>query len=70
MGQNAQISSSTQPLFEKEILRVKQVAELLEYSTWHVYRLVSQQKIPFRKKGKTLFFLKQEILDWVNQGDF
>lgn len=69
MGQNAQLNSPAQPLFEKEIMRVKQVSELLEYSIWHVYRLVSQNKIPFHKKGKTLFFMRSEILDWVYQGD-
>ena len=59
---------SAKPLFSIQILRVEQVAEMLGYSKWHVYRLVNQKKIPFRKKGKTLFFMSQEIFDWVNQG--
>ena len=61
--------SPSSELFENKILRVEQVADMLGYSKWHIYRLVSQNKIPSRKKGKTLFFMSQEIFDWVNQGD-
>lgn len=61
-------SIKTQTFFHNKILRVEQVATILGYSKDHVYRLVSQKKIPFRKKGKTLFFMSQEIFDWVNQG--
>lgn len=53
-------------LFENRIMRVEQVAEMLQFSKWHIYRLVSQKKIPFRKKGKALFFLSHEIFDWIN----
>lgn len=52
-------------LFSNRILRVNEVATMLSYSTWHIYRLVNQNKIPFYKKGKTLFFMEDEILDWL-----
>jgi excisionase family DNA binding protein len=55
-------------LFFNQILSVEQVAKVLGYSKDHIYRLVNQKKIPFRKKGKTLFFMSQEIFDWVNDG--
>jgi len=61
-------SNETQMLFSNQILRVEQVATILGYSKDHIYRLVNQKKIPFRKKGKTLFFMSQEIFDWVNDG--
>jgi excisionase family DNA binding protein len=67
MAQNSSLQSP--PLFEKEIMRVSHVAELLGYTTWHIYRLVNQNRIPFKKKGKTLFFLRQELLDWIQEGD-
>lgn len=51
--------------FEIKILRVQQVADLFGFSTWHIYRLVSQNKIPSYKKGKTLFFIEEEILEWA-----
>lgn len=51
--------------FEIKILRVQQVADLLTFSKDHVYRLVSQNKIPSYKRGKTLFFIEEEILEWA-----
>ena len=61
-------SGQNKLLFEKSILRIDDVAAILGQSKSHIYRLTSQKKIPFRKKGKTLFFMSQEIFDWVNQG--
>jgi excisionase family DNA binding protein len=52
-------------LFDNRILRVKQVAQMLQFSEWHIYRLVNQNEIPFYKKGKTLFFYSDEILGWI-----
>jgi excisionase family DNA binding protein len=65
--QNFKGHAENSKLFDNRILRVEQVAEMLQFSKWHIYRLVSQNKIPFKKKGKTLFFMSQEILDWVNE---
>jgi excisionase family DNA binding protein len=53
--------------FDNQILRVEQVATMLQFSKWHIYRLVSQNKIPFKKKGKTLFFMSAEIRKWVEE---
>ncbi len=61
-------SINTTPIFDNQILRVEQVAELLQFSKWHVYKLVNKRKIPFRKRGHALFFLSQEIFDWINEG--
>lgn len=68
MSKNKTVKSDS--LFDNRILRVEQVAEMLQFSKWHVYRLVSQKKIPFRKRGSALFFLRDEIFDWINNGDF
>lgn len=54
--------------FEIKIMRVEQVAEMLQFSKWHIYRLVNQNKIPFYKRGKTLFFVQEEIQKWVLKG--
>jgi excisionase family DNA binding protein len=69
MQSKANLKSRDELLFfDNQILRVEQVAKMLGHSKWHIYRLVSQNKIPFRKKGKTLYFMRQEIFDWVNEG--
>ncbi len=55
--------------YEKKLWRVNDVAKFLGCSVGHVYNLCSDEKIPKRKKGKFLFFIPNEILEWVIQGD-
>jgi excisionase family DNA binding protein len=33
-----------------------------------IYGLVSQSKIPFMKRGKKLYFARQELTNWIRQG--
>ena len=56
-------------LFEIRIMRITDVAIMLTLSKAHIYRLVSEDKIPFHKKGKNLFFIEKEIIDWLTNGD-
>ena len=57
-------------LFDKRIWRIDDVAKFLGCSVGHIYNLSSDEKIPKIKKGKFLFFIPGEILEWVLQGDF
>jgi len=62
-------------LFNKQIWRISDVAEFLGISEGHIYNLVSKshktrkKTIPYRKKGKLLFFKPSEILEWIDEGD-
>lgn len=56
-------------LFDKRIWRVKDVAKFLDCSEGHIYNLASDEKIPKVKKGKFLYFIPDEILNWVLEGD-
>jgi len=56
-------------IFEKKIWRVGDVAKFLDCTVGHVYNLVSNGKIPKRKKYGLLFFLPDEILNWILEGD-
>lgn len=56
-------------LFQKKIWRANDVANFLSCSVGHVYNLVSDEKIPRRKKGGLLFFVPTEILNWILEGD-
>ena len=56
-------------LFDKRIWRVSDVAKFLDCSIGHIYNLCSDEKIPKRKKGKFLFFVPSEILEWIVKGD-
>ena len=62
-------SSDSARLFDRKIWRVKDVAGFLGCSIGHVYNLVSDEKIPKRKKHGLLFFVPDEILNWVLEGD-
>ena len=54
---------------EEEIfMDVERVAKLLQLSKQTIYGLVNQKKIPFHKRGKKLYFLKTEIINWVVAG--
>ena len=60
-------------LFENSIIgervwKVTDVANYVGFSIGHVYNLKSQGKIPYRKCGKLLRFIPQEIIDWLNEG--
>lgn len=60
---------SSTKLFDKKIWRVKDVADFLGCSTGHVYNLTSDERIPKVKKGKFVFFIPEEIHNWVLEGD-
>ena len=56
-------------LLQKQIWRIKDVARFLGCSIGHIYNLTSDEKIPKVKKGKFLFFIPDEILNWILEGD-
>lgn len=58
---------SKEIIFENRILRIDQVAEMLGFSKSHIYVLVKQKELPSYKKGKTLFFMSEEIFDWIKE---
>jgi len=51
-----------------QLLTIAQVAEFLSLSVPTVYGLVSRSVIPCMKKGKRLYFSKDEISDWIKTG--
>jgi excisionase family DNA binding protein len=65
----AVVSKNKELFFDNKIMRVEQVADMMSFSKWHIYRLVNQNKIPYYKKGKTLFFMSAEIFEWVKEKD-
>lgn len=56
-------------IFDNLILRISDVARLLGCSKGHIYNLVSQDEIPFYKKGKSLYFFYSEIQEWIMEGN-
>ena len=60
---------NAQELFHKRIWRVGDVAKFLDCSIGHVYNLASDERLPKRKKNGFLFFVPEEILNWILEGD-
>lgn len=53
---------------EGVFMNIDETAKLINLSKFTIYSLVHQNNIPFHKKGKRLYFLKSEILDWLKSG--
>ena len=51
-----------------QLLTIKQAAEMLTLSVPTIYGLVHDAKIPVSKKGKRLYFSRQELTDWIKSG--
>ncbi len=51
-----------------ELLNISQAATLLNLAESTIYGKVSRMEIPVNKKGKKLYFIKDELLNWVRSG--
>jgi excisionase family DNA binding protein len=56
-------------LFNNLIWRIDEVASYLKCSKGHIYNLVHKDEIPFLKKGKFLFFIPEQIREWILEGN-
>jgi excisionase family DNA binding protein len=52
----------------EDLLNVQQAASLVSLSVPTIYGLVSRSEIPAFKKGKRLYFSKQELTEWIKAG--
>ena len=53
---------------EIELLTIQEAAKFLTLSVSTLYLKVSRREICFQKKGKRLYFLKSDLIEWVKQG--
>jgi excisionase family DNA binding protein len=53
---------------EDQLLTIHQAAELLSLAVPTLYSLVSKSEIPVNKRGKRLYFSRQELTNWVKTG--
>ena len=53
---------------DDSLLNISGAGELLKLSNNTIYKLVQKRTLPYSKKGKRLYFVKQELLDWVKTG--
>jgi excisionase family DNA binding protein len=50
------------------LLTIQQAAEIIHLSVPTVYGLVHRASIPVSKRGKRLYFSKQELISWIMAG--
>lgn len=50
-----------------EILTAKEAAEYLKISLQTIYQLKAAGKVPFKKIGGSLRFLKSELYNWLKE---
>ena len=50
---------------EEEFLTIQEASAFTKIPLTTIYDYTSSQKIPFHKKGKKLFFVKQELSLWL-----
>jgi excisionase family DNA binding protein len=65
-----QLLISKEKSFQKEdsLLTVQQAAEFLTLSIPTIYGLVSKRLLPVNKRGKRLYFSKEELTGWIKGG--
>lgn len=60
--------SSTPSTNDDEILTVRQASTLLNLAVPTIYALTSSRTLPHSKRGKKLYFRKNELLAWIQSG--
>lgn len=64
-GMLEQIISSTAVTPLPEIMTVEDVSAMLCKSVSTIYAMTSEHRIPYRKQGNKLYFLRSEIQSWL-----
>lgn len=55
-------------LTEQQLLTVKEAASFINLAVPTLYALVSRKEIPHSKRCGRLYFSKEELRDWVEEG--
>lgn len=50
------------------IMNIKEAAAFLHKEVSTLYTYTSERRIPFYKRGNTLYFFKDQLVDWIESG--
>lgn len=59
---------SPEPLFDKLVWTIEDVAAELHCSVRHVYKLISEDRIPYAKVGRLVRFSPARVCEWLRKG--
>ena len=51
-----------------KLLTIREASEIIHLSVPTIYGLVQRREIPVSKKGKRLYFTRQELTQWIKTG--
>ena len=52
---------------DKKVLTIEEACSYTGYTIGYMYKLTSSQQIPHFKRGKKVFFDKDELIAWMKQ---
>jgi len=53
---------------EDGLLTIMEAGKLICLSKNTIYKMVQKRLLPYCKRGKKLYFLKEELLKWIKEG--
>jgi excisionase family DNA binding protein len=62
-----EITKAMHPVVQDRLLTVSEAAEYLRLAIPTIYSLVQQNKIPYMKKTKRLYFSESKLKEWLDQ---
>lgn len=51
----------------EEVLTAQEAADFLKVQVGYIYQLRASHRIPFHYAGKTVRFLKSELIEWLKE---
>jgi excisionase family DNA binding protein len=51
---------------KSKLMTIQEAANYLSLAKQTIYGLVMNNKIPFHKKGKRLYFIESELTEWIS----
>ena len=69
LAKHLELSTKKNTIHKEDVfLSIEEVAKLLKLSKYTIYGLVHKNSICYHKRGRRLYFLKSEILEWLKAG--
>lgn len=62
------LERSTPKKVQSDLLTITEASEMLNLSIPTIYSKVSRRELPHQKKGKKLYFSREELLSFVKEG--
>ena len=56
------------PLYQDEFLTVQEASIFLSVSVQTIYNMTHEKRIPFMKRAKKCYFLKEDLTQYLKQG--